>query len=404
MAHVLQILATASCPFTLSGASTSCNGRTCDGRYCANGTAYGSPMYAGASGAALFRWEGTWRIGKPGVYAAASALCSSAAPPMTGWTVPSLVVQGATSPACAPQPHKNCSCPACAADWGGGSCPDLHTAAPDLVRPNMTEGPAGPGRRVRAVAHGFAHTKAYHAVYLPTDWHPGRKFPLIVEYMGNGPWTDGHGDYSSGRPEDSNLGYGMSGGAGFVWISMPFLSSDMGADTQISTFWWGCPGDSAKEPCPGSFNATPTISYAKRTVAHAIENFGVDRDNVILTGWSRGAIATGAIGLADDEIAGLWKAFAPYSHVDGDCGWVDANETAVRERFGRLRGRRQLFLGECNVATAGARAWVQQLGVGGTGNFSYSTTSWANHNDAWVLRPSKGRDRLRAWLRDVVTS
>ena len=42
-----------------------------------------------------------------------------------------------------------------------------------------------------------------------------------------------------------------------------------------------------------------------------------------MTGWSRGAIATGALGLYDDATSALFKAFVPYSHLDGDCGWVD---------------------------------------------------------------------------------
>ena len=38
---------------------------------------------------------------------------------------------------------------------------------------------------------------------------------------------------------------------------------------------------------------------------------GGDRENVVITGWSRGAIAVGAIGLHDDVTARLFKAFVP---------------------------------------------------------------------------------------------
>ena len=81
-----------------------------------------------------------------------------------------------------------------------------------------------PGLRVRETHPAYASTKAYHALYLPSDWtnHSAKRYPLLVEFMGNGPWTDGE-DVSTGRPEDSNLGYGISGGKGFVWVSMPFL-------------------------------------------------------------------------------------------------------------------------------------------------------------------------------------
>ena len=39
---------------------------------------------------------------------------------------------------------------------------------------------------------------------------------------------------------------------------------------------------------------------------------------MVVTGWSRGAIATGALGLYDDATSALFKAFVPYSHLDGD--------------------------------------------------------------------------------------
>ena len=60
---------------------------------------------------------------------------------------------------------------------------------------------------------------------------------MIVEYMGNGPFNDQMGDISTGRPEDSNLGWGFAQPAGskYIWISMPFLSADLGNETEIST-------------------------------------------------------------------------------------------------------------------------------------------------------------------------
>merc|ERR1711966_352594 len=98
---------------------------------------------------------------------------------------------------------------------------------------------------------GFEGTKAYHALYLPTEWNAAHKYPVIVEYMGNGPWSDGHNDRSTGRPENSNLGWGMAErpGSSYIWISMPLLTSDMGNETQVSTYWWGCPTSFAEETC-----------------------------------------------------------------------------------------------------------------------------------------------------------
>lgn len=212
------------------------------------------------------------------------------------------------------------------------------------------------GKRVRAVAPGFEHTQAYHPLYLPTDWTDGsnaaddaleqggqggspqqharnaqaRKkkptYPVIVEYMGNGPYNDHVGDVSTGRPEDSNLGWGMADPAGsqYIWISMPFLSSDLGNATEISTYWWGCPTSEAGDACPKYFNITPTIAYLHSALHQAFDLYGGDPARVVITGWSRGAIAVGAIGLYNDATSSLFKAFLPYSHLDGDCGWVDS--------------------------------------------------------------------------------
>jgi hypothetical protein len=78
--------------------------------------------------------------------------------------------------------------------------------------------------------------------------------------------------------------------------------------------------------------------------------------------------------------------FIPYSHVDGGCGWVDANWTGAATRF---------------VATRGSPEFInEKLGLGLSNpalNLTSMTTGWANHDDrCW--RPGKGRDNMRAWL------
>ena len=350
-------------------------------------------------------------------------------------------------------------------------CPDLYSIPADLQRPAMLNAtPPAAGKRVRAVAPGFEHTRAYHPLYLPRGWKkpttraerstggtariagraamdaagaamdaagagtgaeaarqhapsteradPDRAagrvpapaeqqqqqlYPIIVEYMGNGPWTDApFPDRSTGRPEDSNLGWGMGAGETFIWISMPFLSSDLGNDTEISTYWWGCPSSNAEHDCGASYDERPTLRYLHAALQQAFTVYGGDPDRVVLTGWSRGAIATFALGLHDDATSGLFTAFVPYSHLDGDCGWVDdGNATALHERWARLDGRPTLYLGECGVASDGGPAYLERLGVNGTkavSRMEFMTTGFANHNDAWVLRNSTARAYLRGWL------
>lgn len=51
--------------------------------------------------------------------------------------------------------------------------------------------------------------------------------------------------------------------------------------------WWG--------------DKQATVDYCKVNLPRICERFGGDRDNVISGGFSRGAMATNYIGLADDE-------------------------------------------------------------------------------------------------------
>ena len=92
----------------------------------------------------------------------------------------------------------------------------------DLVTPTMTDEPPAPGKRVRQTAPEYRGTDVHHALYLPTDWQPGRKYPVIVEYTGN-KWEPCK---STGKVEDANLGYGISGGRGFIWITMPYVQKE----------------------------------------------------------------------------------------------------------------------------------------------------------------------------------
>ena len=93
------------------------------------------------------------------------------------------------------------------------------------------------------------------------------------------------------------MGYGISGGKGFIWLCLPYLD---GAGKRNVTKWWGT---------PPKRSALPTVAYAKKTVPWICETFGGDPKRVVLCGFSRGAIACNFIGLHDDEIARLWRAF-----------------------------------------------------------------------------------------------
>lgn len=185
--------------------------------------------------------------------------------------------------------------------------------------PAVEEGAPAPGKRVRYRLPGDEPTGISCTLNLPEDWQPGRKYPVIVEFPGNvflGPAC-----YSTGLPDQCVIGYGITQGKGAICVSLPFV--DRAAGTIVIDGWG---------------NADDTADHAVRMVAEVCGKFGGDPGNVVLTGFSRGAIACGYIGLRDDRIAALWKGFHACQHYDGG-GWRGATMEGALERAARFRGQ-----------------------------------------------------------------
>ncbi len=152
--------------------------------------------------------------------------------------------------------------------------------------------------RVRVYTPEYAGTNIHHDLYLPKDWQPDHKYPVIVEYAPNdsAPFT--------GSVDDTHLGFYQSGGEGFIWVSMPFINTTVNPAAE-ATRWWG--NGSVDDPVGEQLSA----EYTKTNLIRILENYGGDPSRVFLTGFSRGAIATGYIGLRDDEMADIWLGFLP---------------------------------------------------------------------------------------------
>ncbi len=261
--------------------------------------------------------------------------------------------------------------------------PDISSVLPDLTVPPLTAGAPAPGARVKHYLPEFKGTQLYHVLYLPADWKPGARYPVIVEYAGNGGYTNKYGDISTGLPEGSKLGYGISGGTNFIWLCLPFVNAQ---EKKVAPNWWG--------------DVEATIAYCKQAVRRVCSDFGGDPQSVILCGFSRGAIACGYIGLHDDEIAALWRAFILYSHYDGVSRWSypASDAAAAVARMQRLKGRPTFVCQEGSVEAT--KKFVGASGV--QAPFTFQPVPFRNHNDAWTLRPSPTRAALRAWLQDVL--
>ncbi|MEO1525106.1 MAG: hypothetical protein AAFX06_06700 [Planctomycetota bacterium] len=253
----------------------------------------------------------------------------------------------------------------------------------DLVTPQMKDDEPAAGRFVRQVAPEYVGTDVYHALYLPTDWKPGGKYPVLVEYTGNHFPPCG----STGEVKDANLGFGLTGGQGFIWISMPYV--EVGRKQNAVT-WWG--------------DKQATVDYCKVNLPRICDAFGGDTDRIFVCGFSRGAIATSYIGLADDEIARFWRGFLTHDHFDGQREWnyPDSDRESALQRLKRLDGRPALVCG-------GGNDFLKQHAH--LGEFTFLRVPVAKifdipdgdvihpHTDRWMHRKSRYRDQAREWLR-----
>ena len=127
---------------------------------------------------------------------------------------------------------------------------------------------------------------------------------------------------------------------------------------------------------------------------------------MVVCGFSRGAIATGYVALADEEIAGLWKGFFAHDHFDGERTWgyPEDDRGSALGRLARLDGRPVLVSGEANGFLR------EHLGLG---EFTFLKPPVGKifdipegkvihpHTDLWMHRASEWRDEARAWLRNV---
>ncbi|MBT5903984.1 MAG: hypothetical protein HOH58_17950 [Opitutaceae bacterium] len=261
----------------------------------------------------------------------------------------------------------------------------------ELHTPTMTEGPAAAGRRVRVTAPEYVGTEVYHSLYLPTDWTPEGSFPVIVEYTGNY-WPPAG---STGEAKDANLGYGWGGSKGFIWVVMPYV--EVGRKENAVT-WWG--------------DKQATVDYCKLNLPRICAEYGGDLDNVFVTGFSRGAIGTSYIGLADDEIAALWRGFMTYDHFDGAKSWSypESDQASALDRLARLDGRPFLVAGG-DLTRTRTQFLDDHLELA---DFTFLEVPVAEifnipegriihpHTDLWMHQPSRYRDQMRRWLRSAI--
>lgn len=262
--------------------------------------------------------------------------------------------------------------------------PDIRTIEQDLFLPKVENVAPEAGKRVKLQLTEYKNTELYHLLYLPTNWQQGKKYPLIVEFAGNGPYESKYGDKSSGEVESSQLGYGLSAGKDFIWLCLPYVSKDK---QQNQRKWWG--------------DRQATIDYCIEAVFEVTQKYNGDAKNTVLCGFSRGSIACNYIGLANDEVAKLWSAFLCYSHYDGVRRWnyFESDKKSALKRFSRLNNRPQFIIMEDNWNRETKQFLKEHLEKP---NLTFVDLEFRNHNSSWVMRKTKERVQARKWLKSVL--
>ena len=251
----------------------------------------------------------------------------------------------------------------------------------------MTEEDPAPGKKVKQISPEYQGTEVYHTLYIPTDWQEGKRYPVLVEYTGNKFPACG----STGEVKGANLGYGLSGGEGFIWVSMPYIQK---GKKENAVTWWG--------------DRQATIEYCKDNLPRICDEFGGDPENLFICGFSRGAIACSYIGLADNEIAAFWKGMIAHDHFDGQRKWgyPQSDRASALERLARLKGRSVLVCGNANDYLKDHRdlASFTFLPVPVTQIFNIPEGLVIHrHTDLWAHRYSPTRQIARDWLLDQVS-
>ena len=172
---------------------------------------------------------------------------------------------------------------------------------------------------------------------------------------------------AAGRWRTVNSAMESVGAKDFIWLCLPYVSEDRSRN-QLQ--WWG--------------NVEATVEYCKEAVSQVCHEYGGNRDELILAGFSRGSIACNYIGLHDDQIASLWMAFVCHSHYDGVRRWnyPGSDRESAATRLRRLQGRPQFISHE--RSTEETEAYLAEACPMGTSSFSRSAFATTRTNGSCV--------------------
>jgi len=264
-------------------------------------------------------------------------------------------------------------------------------ALAQLVPPPVTNEAPAAGKRVRVTNPEYAGSDVYHTLYLPTDWTPGANYPVIIEYAPN-PWVPAN---STGSVDEPHLGFYQSRGEGYIWAVMPFIDTLADPDSN-SCCWWGT------HPA-GVDGEDVAADYTKIGLIDILENYGGDPASVFVTGFSRGAIAAGQVGLRD-QLVGSWLGFLPHSHHYQLSGRAYPSLNSIAGRASFISAGEQALDGGYGSSIIG-RARLTTLGF----PFEFRELPGVGHDQFWIEDTASAtslaiRQEMRDWLAQIVAT
>lgn len=269
---------------------------------------------------------------------------------------------------------------------------NLNDVPRDISLPPWGDNTPIPGSRVKQTSAPNKGDTVYHVLFLPANWQPGQNYPILVEFAGNGNYSNALGDKSSGKPEDCVIGYGLSGGRDCIWLVLPYVEKLPDGSLTNALQWWG--------------DIDATKSYCLSTIDTVCTKYGGDRQRIVLCGFSRGSIGCNYFGLHDDEIAKLWCGFFCHSHYDGVRMWnyQGSDRTSALTRLKRLGTRPQWISHEESVADI--EAYLRMIHIDGRSiadQCTFTKIPFPNHSAEWLLCDLPQRAAARKWLKRVLT-
>jgi hypothetical protein len=268
---------------------------------------------------------------------------------------------------------------------------NLRDVPRDLSVPPLSSTQPSPGTRTKLTTATYPEDSVYHILSLPANWQPGQKYPILVEFAGNGNYSNALGDLSTGKPEGCVIGYGLSGGQDYIWLVLPYVEKRADGSLANCLQWWG--------------DMAETKQYCLKTIESVCLNYGGDSNRIVLCGFSRGSIGCNFFGLHDDEIAQIWCGFFCHSHYDGVRMWPyqGSDRAAALTRLKRLGHRPQWISHEESIADV--ENYLRSIEIDGiavANQCTFEKIPFANHSAEWLLCDLPQRESARKWLRRVL--